>query len=482
MYDYAIVGAGPAGLTMAYYLAKYNKKVLLIEHAPDVGGCHRVRRVNGLFTEHGPRIILDNYFSFIDILSEMDIKFTDLYVEYRYSTRDLIVGDLLRLLTIRELGWFAYEFIIYIFYANRSKNLTMLEFATKYNFSSKARDYLDMVCRLTDGGDISNYTLFEFFQIPNQTFFYKSYQPRLPNDVGLFAYWKLALAKTGNVDILLNTEIVDIVAGEKIIDYVVAKNNHELIKIYATNYIFAIPPTPMLNIIRNSSTNKNMFGDINKLIKWEKETRYLVYLPINFHWDTHINLKDIPGVTDSDYGIIYIVMSDYMNFNDDRSKTVITCTAKVLDKKSSFNGKTANECSQEELIEEVFRQLKLYQPNIPIPTYSILSPGVYKNGDKWDTSDTAFFSTKAGYVGNKSMYKNLYWVGTHNGNSSFSFTSLESAVENAIVLLRDINPEINIKRHKPYTLKNLIHMILVVLVIILIIYKYNLRKIDKYGK
>ena len=76
MFDYTIIGAGPSGLTLALYLAKLNKKVLLIEREESMGGCHGVRRVNGLFTEHGPRIILDNYFSFMDILSEMNIKFT----------------------------------------------------------------------------------------------------------------------------------------------------------------------------------------------------------------------------------------------------------------------------------------------------------------------------------------------------------------------------------------------------------------------
>ena len=61
MYDYLIVGAGPCGLALAWYLSKLNKKILIVEKENTIGGCHRVRRVNGLFTEHGPRIYLDNY-------------------------------------------------------------------------------------------------------------------------------------------------------------------------------------------------------------------------------------------------------------------------------------------------------------------------------------------------------------------------------------------------------------------------------------
>ena len=60
MYDYIIVGAGPTGLTLALYLAKLNKKIIVIEKENTIGGIHRVKRENGLFTEHGPRIYLNN--------------------------------------------------------------------------------------------------------------------------------------------------------------------------------------------------------------------------------------------------------------------------------------------------------------------------------------------------------------------------------------------------------------------------------------
>ena len=49
MYDYIIVGAGPTGLTLALYLAKLNKKIIVIEKENTIGGIHRVKRDNGLF-------------------------------------------------------------------------------------------------------------------------------------------------------------------------------------------------------------------------------------------------------------------------------------------------------------------------------------------------------------------------------------------------------------------------------------------------
>jgi len=50
-YDYIIVGAGPTGLTLAYLLSKYRKTVAIIEKDNIIGGCHSVKRVNGLFTD-----------------------------------------------------------------------------------------------------------------------------------------------------------------------------------------------------------------------------------------------------------------------------------------------------------------------------------------------------------------------------------------------------------------------------------------------
>jgi len=378
------------------------------------------------------------------------------------------------LLTIKELLAFAYEFMKYCFNENWSRNVTMKQFTKCYGFSEHATNYIDVICRVTDGGTIDNYTLFEFFEIFNQNVFYKIYQPKLPNDVGLFKYWLEAIKKTKNVDMMFDTEIIGIVPNKnKSVDYVVTlnknkknKKDNKTLNIIAKNYIFALPPKPMINIIKNSP-NQNMFGDINELIKWEEKSSYLVYIPINFHWDTNVKLEKVQGITESDYGIVYVVMSNYMKFNDPRSKVVITCTVKATDRKSQFNKKTANECSKDELIEEVFRQLKIYQPHLPKPTYSILNPGVYKNGNKWDTVDTAYFYTKAGYKSNKSIYNNLFWVGSHNGNSNYNFTAMETAMGNAISLLHEIEPKSKneVIIHQPVTLKMLIFIVLILIII-----------------
>jgi cation diffusion facilitator CzcD-associated flavoprotein CzcO len=73
-YDYAIIGAGPCGIALAYALSLSNKRIILIDRNSSLGGIHRVTRVQGLFTEHGPRIYSNSYVNTIELFNDMNIK------------------------------------------------------------------------------------------------------------------------------------------------------------------------------------------------------------------------------------------------------------------------------------------------------------------------------------------------------------------------------------------------------------------------
>lgn len=77
-YDYVIIGGGPSGLALAQLLtlSRFNR-ILLIEKRDYLGGCHGVTRVNnGMMTEHGPRIYIDNFIMFTQLLNDMGVQFT----------------------------------------------------------------------------------------------------------------------------------------------------------------------------------------------------------------------------------------------------------------------------------------------------------------------------------------------------------------------------------------------------------------------
>ena len=74
-YDHIIVGAGPTGLALAQVLS-ISSRVLLLEKRDFLGGCHGVTRVHdGMMTEHGPRIYIDNFLMFTQLLNDMGVQF-----------------------------------------------------------------------------------------------------------------------------------------------------------------------------------------------------------------------------------------------------------------------------------------------------------------------------------------------------------------------------------------------------------------------
>jgi hypothetical protein len=474
MWDYVIVGGGPSGLSLAWYFARYNKKILLIDKNSSLGGCHRVMRVDGLFAEHGPRIYINNYKMLIAILHDMGYSFEDFFTEYKFSMFSISTQSAGKI-NYKEIGWFVYEFVRFLFNKDYSRKITMRQFMSDHNFSQTTQQYIDKLCRLTDGAGIDRYTLYEFLQIINQHMFYNIYQPKLPNDVGLIKYWEEALKKTGNVDIFLDTEVIDLNIKENLISTMTINKNNKQLNIKGKNYILAIPPKQLIQLLSKSTNDmiKDAFGNYNKLLKWSVASEYLRYMPITFHWDKKLKLKEVWGLPSTEWGVSFIILSDYMNFNDPRSKTVITTCVTLPDVVSSKINKTANQCSKEELIGEVLRQLKVRLRDLPDPMHSILSPEMYQQDNKWYSSDSAFVYTPAGYgplISDK--FTNLFSVGTHNGNSKYAFTSMEAAIENSAALLHLLIPQSK-ERYpilQPVSLEFVIDII-IVLVLFFILYK-----------
>ena len=472
MYDYIIVGAGPSGLALSWYLSNLNKKILLIDREDSLGGCHRVRRVNGLFTEHGPRIYLNNYKNMINILKQMGLSFDNLFVKYEFNMNE-ISDKIVSNFSIKEIITLSLSYIYFAFNKQPSKHITMLEYSNQHDFSNQAKDYINRLCRLTDGAGIDRYTLYEFFEIINQNMLYNIYQPRLPNDIGLFKYWKAALLKTKNVTIQLNTNLIKINhnISNNLIQSLTIQSNNQMIDVNSKKYILAISPKSLVNILNNSSPNiRNIFGNYADLIKWKNESEYLTYIPIIFHWNEKIKLKKKWGFPSTEWGVASIILSDYMQFKNPLSKTVISTCITLPNNYSEYINKTPNECNQRELKEEVFRQLKTIFHNLPTASVVLVSPGIYYKNNKWHTEDSAFMFTKFGYL-NKHQYQNLYTVGTQNGNSIYAFTSMESAITNALFLLHELEPETyKYPILESFTINKLLLNIIISIIICIIIY------------
>ena len=455
-YDYIIVGAGPAGLTLSLLLSNYKKKIALIENKPYIGGCHGVKRVNGLFSEHGPRIYIDNYFSFKKILKNIGTSFDELFTKYNFGSSN-VFNEVNANLSIKEMFTL---FSCFICLNNSYKKISLEEFMNNNNFSKRAKSFLERVGKLTDGGDAKKYTLYNFLQIINQNLLYSIYQPKYPNDQKLFKIWKDKLIDNG-VDIFLDSHITNIEKYDKNITKIYINNNIELT---ASNYILAMPPYSIYSLIKQHDILTNSFG--NNFDKWVDETNYITYIPVIFHWNTQLKIKKIWGMPKTEWGVGHIVLSDYIKFDDLRSQTVISTLITSFEK-SKYLNVTPNELSDKNIIiKEVFRQLKTIISDLPEPSYSIMSENYYDiELNKWMPINSAFMTTKYGYINYKSqIYNNLYNCGVQNGNSLYSFTSLESSVQNSIELVHKLLPE----SKNDFTQKNILTVRFILLVIFII--------------
>jgi len=485
-YDYIIVGTGPAGLALSWYLSQENKKILLIDSEKSIGGCHRVIRVDGLLTEHGPRVYSDVYLNFIDLLKEMKIDFNDLFTPYTFDISN--IGNRSKTsLNFNEILSFGTSFFNLILDSNYGKDISMKKFMETNTFTPESIDYIDRLCRLTDGAETTRYTLFQFLQLINNQILYKLYQPKKPNDLGLLYLMEKKLKETNLITILLNHEVISVNSNSKNIITSITVNNkstNESNIFIGSSYILAIPPKPLYKILSNSPDARNSFGTIEKLSKWSEENSYFDYIPITLHWKDKIELKKIWGFPASDWGLAFIILSNYMKFDGPNDyQTVISACITYTDRKSSVTNKTADESTMDEINNEVLRQLRESYPDLENPDRMITSPQVYYNDEqkKWINIDTAYVTTinYANLPFQSEQFSNLYNCGAQNGKSNYHFTSLETAVVNSLNLFYElINKPTYIRQIKNYNkITNYIHLILIVLMILGIIYFYRKKYI-----
>lgn len=402
MYDHIIVGGGPGGMTLATFLPGKN---ILIEKKSELGGCHSVIRENGYFTEHGPRIYGTSYINTIELLRKIGINWDDYFTDYDFSFMSIGLGEIISNLYFDEFIKLVIEFIKFSF--NESDPTISVGEWSK-DFSPTTRDFMDRLCRMTDGADSSRYLLSTFLELFNQNFFYKFQQPKKAMDRGLIKDWESKLT-------------CKILKGEKVIGlkpFTVITANYGEIK--GKKIIFAMPPQYTADLIMNYNPFRY---DIRE---FAEETKYLEYICVTFHFKRHQKIDKVWGLAkDSLWGLVFIRLSDYMKEENDFFSIAVTKT-----NVKGLEGKTAQECNDLEIKKEVFNQMnKIFRfREDPIKI-------IYKGDDQ------AFVSTKIGYNDMQGR-DGFYTCSTHLGKSPYAFTSFESAVINAIWLMNTyLNPE-----------------------------------------
>lgn len=464
-YDLVIIGSGPSGLALAQCVSHLNKRVLIIEKEDRIGGCHAVKRVDGTFSEHGPRVYNSAFINFQQLLKEMGVSFYNIFAKYKFSVLD--IGMIFSILTFEEQYILTINMLYLIFDDEYGSNILLKDFLIQNKFKKESYELIDRLCKLLDGGGVDKYTLHQFMQSINQNIFYQIYQPIVPNDKGLFKIWRDYL-EAHNVTFLTDTKINNISIKNGLIHSLSLSSTNNIIK--SDRFVFAIPPKHLSKVIEHHNI-KHSWGDLQK---FAQETAYIEYISVTFHWNKVLNLKHVYGFPKSEWGLIFLKLSDYMQFEEQESKTVVSCAVSIRDGKSSVIMKTANECNKDELLKEMFRQLQEAYGTLPEPTRTILYPEVKYELNEWISADTAFITTPHnGYLSfqNKQV-KNMYSLGTHNGRSLYKYTTIESAVSNAIVLSKELYLELNndkyIQLKRVITLTDIIYLVYIFIVLYLI--------------
>ena len=478
-YDLIVVGAGPAGLALAHTSSSIYRRVLIIDKELEIGGCHRVKRnADGMFTEHGPRVYFSFYYNFFNLMNEIGLKIEDVFVEYKYSFIDIINKKIMPSYNIYEIFMYSLAYLMFVINDDYGKDISLYEYLRGYGFSLKVIDIFDRLCRFTDGGNVYTYSLNKMLKMTdNNMLMLQIYQPKSPLDKVLFKTWKKFLSNRG----------VDFMLGHYITDYDIQNNSIEMItlnngeKIRCGKVVFAVPPVAILNIIKYEGQLRNAFGNYYDFERWVDKTRYIDYISITFHFKENQKLPIENGLTfDTDWGIVLINLSDYMDKIEDGYSTVLSTAISICNVNSKFTYKKANECSADELIKETHRQIKEKIFNDLADDYTaIVNPNnyydTYKN--KWACNDNAYFNVYTEkYIPFNTSINNLYNLGTHNGKSYINYTTIESAVSNAIYLAGELYPEVVSKYtiYRGITGKNII-MVIIIIIFALLFYflRYN---------
>jgi Flavin containing amine oxidoreductase len=428
-YDTIIIGGGPCGLTLATYSPG---NVCLVEKESSLGGCHRVRRDGAnAFGEHGPRLYNDCYVNVKAVLSDIGLNWDEIFTPYSFSPEHIDAKHWYSALTFREISIISLHYLIFTFIdATHGKNISMDDLCEAHNFRKSSKQYINQVCLFSDGGDITRYSLLEFLSGFDQHW-QQFREPRQALDTSLFAHWETTLRSWG-VDIRKNSTVSRITYDPQTLTATgIQLASGELLN--ASRIILAIPPMPLFELLRASNiTEPDLEG-------FAHATAYHEYLNVCLHFPPEVtplfpNEQHI-GITSTPWGLIYI---DYSTtIGETEKSSIVSVGISRLDVPGLVTGKTANECTQDEVIREILAQIPIADEKKQRLRHVNFSSGLKRTETGWDDDDDAFFAA----VHTTSLpftlrsLKRCYTVGCHNKQSTYNFTSMESAVQNALVFL-----------------------------------------------
>lgn len=436
--DYVVVGGGPGGITAALLLAELSgRKVALVEAHSQLGGCHRVKRVRGVNTEHGPKVYMGSSSLFFALVSRLSggIPRAGLFARYDHTVYSGQVSDpIVKATTLREkmvLGGalFRWMWSREPVYGSR----TVQELMEGSGFSSEASRSIDTMCRLLDGGGADVTLLDSFLESIDSGAFETLYVPRVHLDE---AVWKPAerVLRDAGVQLHLGKSVAKVERGRFELDDGTA--------LFCHRGVLAVPPEAALRI-------DGAGAELGLSASHVERTRYRRYVSATVEFSRE--LPNIWGNPQHPWSEILLDFGRYAGLGHGRVLMSINDPGKPDD-----GGVTADSLEERQDLEAALKRLVEDRYGVPADR-CVLSPTVVRENGGWRETDVSWLLTPEGWFGQGGS-EWLFTTGHHSGQGTIRLNTCESAVQNAHALLRRLEGVGELPK-EPLRIRDVVHFV-----------------------
>ena len=429
MYDFVIIGGGPTGIALAMILSETNYKTLIIEQSDKLGGCWKTDWVDNLYhSEHSPKVLFRSNVYFFQLLNIINVKpqLKDVYNNY-FKTSMMLLSFFADSLSLGDVGKINKSYFAYL--TGRLEYYESVKrWMDRINLSKKGRKAISTLCITLSNipSKMCVGVLFEYFS----TNIFGASIVQLSNPNEWIDSATEYLKKKSNIAFKFNTKI----------DYVHKSNESNTIKYISCNqgrkflskhFVFCVPLIPLFEICKKSYIEDNWVDDMRNFVNKSTYTGIGIQLHFDKYEDAIINKKWCWSCN-NDWSIIVTQKDKILKtFTKDRNvKSVWSCVIVDIDTKSSRINKSAKECEEEELIDELLYQLSYEYGKKIVPYKITLHKDLRKNENNEWTSIHSSYSNTIGAFPYEGKLSNLYAIGPHNTGK---ISTIEESIKSAIL-------------------------------------------------